>query len=111
MASSESFRGCANRFRFTPTPEVSLRCGERTFRAQTRQKCAAASGGLFDHIVGEDEQVMWNSEAECVGGLEIDSRREFSRRLHWQILRSLTVQDSIDIPGRAAELIGDASCI
>jgi len=30
---------------------------------------------------------------------------------HRQILRLLTVQDSIDIPGRAAELIGDASCI
>jgi hypothetical protein len=32
--------------------------------------CNAAK--LFDHLVGEGEEVRWHSEAERLGGLEID---------------------------------------
>jgi hypothetical protein len=42
---------------------------------------------LFDHLVGEYEQVMRNSEAECMGGLEVDNEIEFGRLLDRDIGR------------------------
>ena len=36
---------------------------------------------LFDHLVGEHEEVMRNSEAECFGGLEMDDEIKLGRLL------------------------------
>jgi hypothetical protein len=47
----------------------------------------ATSRLLFDHLVGEHEQVVRNSEAERIGGLEVDNEIEFGRLLDRDIAR------------------------
>jgi len=42
---------------------------------------------LFDHLVGNCEQLVWYREAEGLGRLEIDNEQEFSRLFHWEIGR------------------------
>jgi hypothetical protein len=42
---------------------------------------------LFDHLVGNCEQLVWHREAEGLGRLEIDNEQEFSRLFHWEIGR------------------------
>ena len=42
---------------------------------------------LFDHLVGEHQQVMRDGEAECIGGLEVDNEVEFGRLLNRDIAR------------------------
>src|SRR6516165_3591340 len=43
--------------------------------------CSAAKSPLFEHLVGEREQLCRHVETECLGGLEIDDELEF-RGLH-----------------------------
>jgi|SRR6516162_2473005 len=39
--------------------------------------CSAAKSPLFEHLVGEREQLCRHVETECLGGLEIDNELEF----------------------------------
>ena len=67
--------------RFAPkATEVSCR---REITRWANRRIAA----LFDHLVGEHEQVMRNGEAECIGGLEVDNEIEFGRLLDRDIAR------------------------
>jgi hypothetical protein len=71
------------------------------FRAQrTREigsycvfNAAAANLSSLDHIVGGREQRWRNGEPKCLGGLEVDGRFVFGRRLHRQIDGLCTTQD------------------
>src|SRR5438132_12018284 len=49
---------------------------------------------LLDDLVGTGEERSRHSEAERVGGLEIDDQLEFARLLDRQISRLGTLQDS-----------------
>src|SRR5262249_19819942 len=52
---------------------------------------------LFDHLVGEGEQVVWDGQAKCSGGLQVDYEFEF-RRLHYrEIGRLFTFENSDDV--------------
>jgi hypothetical protein len=42
---------------------------------------AEVTGPLFDDIVGERDELIWNGEAERLGGLEVNDQVEFSRLL------------------------------
>src|SRR5690349_11339136 len=51
---------------------------------------------LFDHLVGEREELVWNLEAERLGGLEIDHQLE----LGWLHDRQIGWLCSCDYPAR-----------
>src|SRR6516164_6662564 len=55
----------------------------------------------FDHLVGAGEQRRRHFKAKCLRSFEIDDKLEFGRRLYRKIARLLTLEDAIDIIGRA----------
>jgi len=66
---------------------------------------------LFDHLIGDGEQLWWHSEAEHRGGLEVDDKLEFARLHNRQILRLLTLEDAAGIgAGQAREDEDDGDC-
>src|SRR5215472_5516171 len=49
------------------------------------------------HLVGEREQLLWNLEAQRLGGLEVDGQFELRGLLNGEIGRLGSLQDAIDI--------------
>src|SRR5262249_54738368 len=66
--------------RFVPQAAVS-RCSKR--RAQIDD--------LFNHFIGDGEQLIRQGEAERLGGLEVDDQLVLGRRLHRQVGRVLAL--------------------
>jgi hypothetical protein len=67
------------RFGLESRPErfiMACLASAKTGGEQTQQK-----GVLFDHLVGEREQFVWNGETKRAGGLEIDHELEPGRLL------------------------------
>jgi hypothetical protein len=62
-------------------------------------------GPLFDHFGSLDEERVGHREAKRFRGLEVDHQLVFSRRLHRQVCRLLTLEDAIDVAGGAPEFI------
>src|SRR5262245_46802531 len=59
--------------------------------------CSATNKALFDHLVGDGNQFIWNLEAESLGGLEVDGQFELRWLLNGKISRLGSLQDAIDI--------------
>ena len=66
---------------------------------------------LFDHLVGDREQPIGDLYVQRFGGLQVDHQFVLGWRLHREISRLLTLEDAIDIAGRASENIGDVATI
>jgi len=66
---------------------------------------------LLDHLVGEHEQVMWNSETERLGGCQVDTEIEFGRLLDRDIGRLRPAQNFVDNLGSAPEQVSDVRSI
>ena len=60
---------------------------------------------LFDHLVGAGEQRGRHGEAERLGSLEVDHQFVLGRSLHREVGGLLALEDAINVPGCAAELI------
>src|SRR5262245_60354088 len=60
---------------------------------------------LFDHLVSSSQQRGRNGKAEHFCCLEIDHEFVFGRRLHRHVGWLLTLEDTVDIIGRAPERI------
>src|SRR5262249_60243478 len=62
---------------------------------------AASSSRSFDHLVGERDQLVRNSETQRSRGLEINHELEFGRLLHWKISRLGAPEDFVHVAGSA----------
>ena len=62
---------------------------------------------LLDQLVGALLKIQRHVEAESLSGLKIDGQFVLSRRLHRHIGRLFTLEDAINVTGRASELIGE----
>src|SRR5215475_12270652 len=76
----------------------------RSCREQAQQ-CARGLAGLLDHVVGSREQRGWHCDAESLGGLKVDNKLIFGRRLDWKVRWLLTLENAIDVTGRLSILI------
>jgi hypothetical protein len=61
------------------------------------------SADLFDHLVGQHEEVVWHFDPERPRGGEIDDEIKFGRLLDWEIAGLGPAQNLVDILGGAAE--------
>jgi hypothetical protein len=59
---------------------------------------------LFDHLVGEREQLVGYGKAERPGSLKVDDQLELDWGLDRKLARVLALKDAIDI-GRHAPII------
>src|SRR5262249_10511486 len=62
----------------------------------------------FDHLVGGHEQLVWNLEAQRLGGLEVDHKFILGRRLHRQVGRFLALEDAIDVASGIPVLVDES---
>src|SRR5262249_40885811 len=60
---------------------------------------------LFDHFVGAGVQRWWDRETERLCCFAIDYELVLGRCLHRKVGRLLTLEDAINIPRRAADLL------
>jgi hypothetical protein len=55
--------------------------------------CSAASGTLFDAVVGDGEQRWRDSETERLGSAEVDDQLELGRPQHRQVGRLFSLEE------------------
>src|SRR5262249_23563614 len=72
--------------------------------AGSHQLCLAHS---FNHLVGAQQERLWNREAKRFGGREIDDEIELGRLLHRQVARLGPAQNLVDIVAGAAKQVGN----
>ena len=63
---------------------------------QKRTHAAQQKRSLFNHLVGEHEEVVWHFDPEGPGGFEIDDKLEFGRLLHRDVAGLGPAQNLID---------------
>ena len=79
--------------------------------------CQKRTSRVFDDVIGLGKQGQRDSKAERLGRFEIDCQLVLGRHLDRKISRVFALEDTIDVTGRAAELvqevrpIGDQSAI
>jgi len=62
-------------------------------------------GALFDHLVGAGEEGFWDAQAQCLGGVEVDSHIKLARLLNGQIGGLLAAQYSVYVRRRLSEMV------
>src|SRR5262245_47006650 len=60
---------------------------------------------LLDDVIGAGKEGRRHSEAQCLCGLQVDDELEFSRLLEGKIGRIGTLEDSVHVTCRFAEIV------
>src|SRR6516225_11236068 len=89
-----------------PPIATATATGRVVAKCRKQPKCAAAKGGLFDHLVGDGEQRWRDNEAECLSRCQVEDEIEPSRLLDWDIARSRPAQNLIGELSGATVQIG-----
>ena len=85
--------------------------GSESEKCTARDPCIAATGSLFDHLVGASKKCRWNFEAERLRGLEIDDEIEFDWLRDREVRRRCALENLVNIRGGASYQIGDGRAI
>jgi hypothetical protein len=64
---------CSIAVRFTPVSGIDSRSQVLPGRANSRPEQVQQSMQLFDHLVGESQQLVWHGQAKRLRRVEIDS--------------------------------------
>src|SRR6516165_10611668 len=73
--------------------------------------CQQRKSALIDHLVGSCEQCRGYSEAERLGGLQIDDHKIFRRQLHRKFRRLCATENVINIAGTTVKYILELSSV
>src|SRR5262245_26606491 len=66
---------------------------------------------LFDHLVGAGQHARRQLKAERLCGLEVDHELELGGLLYRQVGGLLALEDAIDVPCNAPEVVDDVRAI
>ena len=72
---------------------------------QKRTRAAQQRWSLFDHLVGDSEQLRWDSEVERFSGFGVDHQLKLGRLLYRQIPGICTPEDAVDVSCRLPERV------
>src|SRR6516162_7357864 len=85
--------------------DADLRADRSTAYLVSCIRVRSAHGNSLDHLVGAGEQAIRHDQAERLRGFEIDRQLVLRWTLHRQIGGALTLEDAVDVTGRAPKLI------
>src|SRR5262249_15290010 len=87
-------------------PKADIERHDRHVRSVPKADIRIATNcSLFDHLVDAGEHGRGNIEAERLCGLEVEHRLIPCRRLHRQIGWFLTLENAVNVTGRAPVLV------
>src|SRR5215813_11099740 len=65
----------------------------------------------FNHLSGANEQSGWHSQAERVGGLQVDDQFDFGNLLDRQVGGLLALEDTVGVDASRMECIRNAASV
>src|SRR5262249_48794515 len=90
---------------------LALLRAPRAAKRPRRQAAIRTRASSFDHLVGAGEQWEWDSEAECLGGAQVDHQLELGRLQDRQLAGLCALEDAAGIDAGLAVRVLDAGAI
>src|SRR5215467_11115067 len=94
-----------------PKADIALHRSECRLCAKSGLMQCSKIAPLFDHLVGEREQLRRNCEAKRLCRLEINQKLKFGGLYDWQVGRPFAFENSPDIDTGLAIGLGYAGAI